>query len=174
MSQSVTTSKYINISPAKKLRSLRRLVRFRRNKMCHSRPIPSLEICPQKNSSFLPTKQKSLSISPQETFSFSPPKLIPNLAVSFQSSMDIPPNLKKMSIQIQSTSIPPRPVYHPAIINACTAMFAKHPSQLQQDEVEKFKRYRHHKTQIGEPLETEIIYLPSGGLRTCLNCRELT
>ena len=104
--------------------------------------------------------------------------LQPNLVVSFQSSMDIPPNLKKMSklniVTIQSTSIPPRPVYHPAIINACTAMFAKHPSELRQDEVEKFKRYRNHKTQIGEPLETEIIYLPSGGLRTCLNCKELT
>ena len=146
--------------------------------MSHSTPIPSLQICPQENFSFLSTKQKSLSISTQESFSFSPPNLQPNLVVSFQSSMDIPPNVKKMSnlniVKIQSTSIPPRPVYHPTIINACTAMFAKHPSELGQDEIEKFKRYRNHKIQIGEPLETEIIYLPSGGLRTCLHCKELT
>ena len=146
--------------------------------MSHSRPFPSLQICPQENSSFLPSKQNSLSIAPQETFSLSPSQVQPNLAVSFQSSMDIPPNSQKMPnlniVKIQSISIPPRPVYHPAIINACSAMFDKHPSKLRQDEVDKFMRYRNHKTKIGEPLETEIIYLPSGGLRNCLNCRELT
>jgi hypothetical protein len=133
MLQSNTTSKYKNTSPAKKLRSLRRLLSLRKNKMCHSRPFPSLQICPQENSSILPSKQNSLSIAPQETFSLSPSQVQPNLAVSFQSSMDIPPNSQKMPnlniVKTQSISIPPRPVYHPAIINACSAMFDKHPSK---------------------------------------------
>ena len=155
-------SNYKNISPAKKLRAIKRLLTFLSNKS--------------------PSKQKdvqeSLSISPQESFSFSPTKLQINLSASPLSSIDIPPVIKKMSnlsiVKSQAISIPPRPVYHPTIINACTAMFAKHPSQLRPDEVEKFNFYRKRKSQIGEPLEEEIIYLPSGGLRTCLNCRELT
>ena len=155
-------SNYKNTSPAKKLRAIKRLLTFLSNKS----PVKLKDV------------QKSLTISPQESFSFSPPKLQPNLVASPLSSIDIPPVVKKISnlniVKSQYISIPPRPVYHPTIINACTAMFAKHPSQLRPHEVEKFNYYRKRKSQIGEPLEQEIIYLPSGGLRTCLNCRELT
>jgi hypothetical protein len=63
--------------------------------------------------------------------------------------MDIPHYLKKMSnlniAKIQSTSIPAQSEYHPFIINAFTDMFAKHPSKLRQDEVEKFKRHSNKK-----------------------------
>ena len=144
----------------KKLRAIKRLLTFLSNKS----PVKLKDV------------QKSLTISPQESFSFSPPKLQPNLVASPLSSIDIPPVVKKISNLniVKSISIPPRPVYHPTIINACTAMFAKHPSQLRPHEVEKFNYYRKRKSQIGEPLEQEIIYLHSGGLRTCLNCRELT
>ena len=126
----------------------------------------------------MPTKLISLSKSPQEDSSFFPPKIQSNLVVSNPSSINIPPNLKNMSslniIKSQSISIPPRPVYHPAIINACIKFFAKHPSELRRDEFQKFKQYRKDKAQIGEPHESENIYLPIGGLRTCLNCGELT
>ena len=90
----------------------------------------------------------------------------------------MPPIAKKQPkldiVKSQSTSIPHHPVYHPTIVNVCDAMFEKHPSKLNPDEVKKFKMYRTRKMQIGEPLEAEVIYLPIGGLRTCLNCRELT
>ena len=145
-----------NTSPAKKLRAIKRLLTFLSNKS----PVKLKDV------------QKSLTISPQESFSFSPPKLQPNLVASPLSSIDIPPVVKKISnlniVKSQSISIPPRPVYHPTIINACTAMFAKHPSQLRPHEVEKFNYYRKRKSQIGEPLEQEIIYLPSGGLQIAL------
>ena len=158
LTSSASPLPYRNISPAKKIRNIKRLLSFQFKKM--------------------PTKHVSLSISPQEASSFFPPKIQSNLVVYIPSSINIPPNLKKMSnlniIKSQSISIPPRPVYHPAIINACQRFFVKHPSELRQDEVEKFKQYRKDKAQIGEPLESEEIYLPSGGLRTCLNCRELT
>ena len=68
---------YKNISPAKKIRNIKRLLSFQVKKM--------------------PTKQKSLSISPQDASSFSPPKSQSNLVVSTQSPINIPPNLKKMS-----------------------------------------------------------------------------
>jgi hypothetical protein len=83
--------------------------------------------------------------------SYTPLKPQPNLDVSPPSSIDIPPNIKKMPtlkiVKFQSTSIPPRPVYHPVIINACTAMFSKHPSQLTEDENNKFKAYRTHNSE---------------------------
>ena len=77
-------------------------------------------------------------------------------------------------MKFQSISIPPQPVYYPAIINACQRFFAKHPRELKQDEAEKFKQYVQDKAQISEPLESEEIYLPCGGLRVCVNCKELT
>ena len=53
-------------------------------------------------------------------------------------------------------------------------MFQKHPSKLVPEEIEKFKWYENHNIQIEEPLETDVIYQPIGGIRTCLNCGELT
>jgi hypothetical protein len=82
--------------------------------------------------------------------------------------------LKLGLVKAQSTSISPRKVYHPCIINASEAMFGKHPGQLTPDENLKFQLYQDHKIKVGEPLETEIIYLPIGGIRMCVNCRELT
>ena len=93
-------------------------------------------------------------------------------------SLDIPPaeqeNPKLSFKRNQAVSISPRKIYHPAIHGACQAMFAKHPSNLTADEVHKFNFYKNHKMQIGEPLESEIIYLRIGGIRTCINCGELT
>ena len=68
----------------------------------------------------------------------------------------MPPIAKKQPkldiVKSQSTRIPPHPVYHPTIVNACDAMFEKHPSKLNPDEVKKFKMYRTRKMQIGKPL----------------------
>ena len=50
------------------------------------------------------------------------------------STVDIPPILKERPkltlVRCTKTTITPRPVDHPAIINACEAMFSKHPSKL--------------------------------------------
>ena len=125
------------------------------------------------------SKQKvpSLSICYQSQISIKPE---PNLATTLLPSIEIPPTpniLEKPLLKLQncqSTSIPPRPVYHPNIVNACQAMFTKHPSQLLPEEVTKFDFYTNMKIRYGEPLESEVIYLPIGGIRTCLNCGELT
>ena len=146
-----------NISPAKKLRSIKRLLTFLQNKSTDSH-----------------ASKKSLSISPQQHIS--PPKS--NLAVTKLPSVDIPPvhqeNPQLNFKRNQAVSISPSKTYHPAIHGACQAMFAKHPSNLTPAEVHKFNFYKNHKMQIGEPLESEIIYLPIGGIRTCNNCGELT
>ena len=148
-------SQHINTSPSKKLRSLKRLMTFIKYKSTYV--------------------LKPLSMSHQDSISISPSK--PTLGVRIQS-INIPPVISKRAnldcVRLKQISISPRPIYHPAIINACSAMFAKHPSSLSQEEVQKFKAYRSHKIQKSEPIESEIIYLPSGGIRNCLNCGELT
>ena len=80
--------------------------------------------------------------------------------------------VKKLSIQeVQSTSIPPRSIYHPAIINTCIAIIGKHPSQLTTEEANN--TYREYKIQQGDPIERSIIYMPSD-MKNCLQCGELT
>ena len=66
-------------------------------------------------------------------------------------------------------SITPRKIYHPAVINACLSMHGKHPSDLNDDEVNKFNLYIQWKRERGEPIETDIIHCPSD-LRACLHC----
>ena len=129
IAHSPSMSTYKNTSPAKKLRGIKRLLTFLQNKS-------------QVKSSDVP---KSLSIYQQPSISIFPSALKPKLIATFQSSMDIPPTTqekpKLQVVKTQSTSIPPRPIYHPAIINASDAMFSKHPSQLLPEEVVKFNAY---------------------------------
>ena len=73
-----------------------------------------------------------------------------------------------------SISIPPRPVYHPAINQACQAMFGKHPTSLTPEEVSKFKIYQRQKLKNNDPIENDVIYQPIGGIRTCIQCGNLT
>ena len=71
-------------------------------------------------------------------------------------------------------NIRPRKIYHPTTINACLAMFNNHPDALTQEEILKFNHYKSWKKESGDPLETNPIYLPIGGLRTCLVCKHFT
>ena len=66
-------------------------------------------------------------------------------------------------------SIPPRVIYHPAIINATKSFYHKHPSELSYDEMKEFKLYLDHKQARGQPVEEDLIYLPSS-MRSCLHC----
>ena len=70
-------------------------------------------------------------------------------------------------------SIAPRPIYHPAIINASKAMHGKHPSELTPEEVHKFNFYLRWKKEQGEPVESDIVYLPSS-MRNCLHFHQTT
>ena len=55
-------------------------------------------------------------------------------------------------------SISPRPNYNQRL----QAMFKKHPRNLAKEEIHKFNSYQNYENQIGEPLESEKIYLPIG------------
>ena len=72
--------------------------------------------------------------------------------------------------QVQTTSIPPKPMYHPAIIRACLSMFGKKPDALDPEETAKFVNYQTWKLQKGEPIEQEMLYNPAGGNQPCLHC----
>ena len=137
-------------SPSKLLRSVRRMTKFLEKK-------PRLSKSHQQSVSILPSK--------------------PSLKTMSLPDIDIPPSMQKAELEFArlcSISIPPRPIYHPAIVNACKDMFDKHPSSLLPNEVDQFNFVRNHALQVGEPLENCAVYLPSGGVRTCLNCGQLT
>ena len=153
--------------------------------MCHKSPAKVLRNV-KRIALFLEKKSKSLSVSVLPQVNISP--IAKPLDFSPLVTTNVPPeekplnvlmhpvkNLPKLSyVKAQSTSISPRTVYHPCIINASEAMFRKHPEKLTPEENLKFQLYQQHKIRIGIPLETEVIYLPIGGIRMCVNCRELT
>ena len=68
-----------------------------------------------------------------------------------------------------SISIAPKLIYHPAIINASKAFYGKGPSELSKAEKSKFKFYLDRKKELGEPVESDIVFLPSS-MRDCLHC----
>ena len=76
-------------------------------------------------------------------------------------------------VKCAPTSIPPREIFHPAIINACMAICHKHPSKLTKEEAQKFKFYLARKNEMGQPVESDLVYLPSS-IRNCLHCGHLT
>ena len=108
-----------------------------------------------------------ISIEPQK----------PQLVITALPSYNVHPVAPKKPLsldRVESTSIPPRTIYHPAIINACKSMHGKHPSELDPDEAHKFNFYKEYKIKNGEPIEEDLIYLPCGGLKNCLHCGQLT
>ena len=146
-------------SPSKILRNVKRIAKFNEKKKrekfnCH----------------------KFLSISTLESIDILPKNL--ELDVFVLPATDIPPTTSPKSnlefTRNQAVSIPPRPVYHPAIFNASEAIFGKHLDDLTPEEFNKFNVYRRHQSIIGKPLEEQTIYLPDGGMRSCVNCGELT
>ena len=73
-------------------------------------------------------------------------------------------------VQNPGISISSRPIYDPAIINASRAFFNdKHPSELNEDEVQKFNCYLRRKQENGEPIESDVVFRPSS-MRNCLHC----
>ena len=103
----------------------------------------------------------------------------PNLAVVKLPAIDIDPpcplSPPKLTIQPQhSVSIPPRRIYHPAVINACYSIIGKHPSQMTAAEDEEFQLYMQFKLSRGQNVEDDVVFLPIGGIRTCLHCENLT
>ena len=126
-------------SPAKTIRSHRRLIEFLKSKTT----TPSVA-------------KMSPSICPQTTISI--PREQPKLTANKQEQIDIKP----------------KKIYHPTILNACDTLFRKHPDHLSQEEIQKFNHYRSWKSEIGDPIEANPIYLPIGGLRKCLICANLT
>jgi hypothetical protein len=125
-------------SPAKTIRSHKRLIQFLKSKTIASSPVKSLAICPQT----------TFNISPQQ------PKL--------------------SSTKLEDINIRPKKIYHPTIISACDTLFGKHPDLLSNEEILKFNNYRSWKSDIGDPIEENPIYLPIGGLRRCVICANLT
>ena len=91
--------------------------------------------------------------------------------VSCQSDPNKPQfNPRSLSIvRNKAVSIPPKKIFHPAIINASKSRYGKHPSELSQEEIVQFNTYLKWKHDIGEPVQDDLIYLPSM-IRDCLHC----
>ena len=100
------------------------------------------------------------------------PKM-PSLTIAPPSSISIKPEPKKNRMtmtNVQSTSISPKTVYHPAIIRASLSMFLKKPGDLDPEENDKFLLYRNWKFQKGEQVEEDILYNTAGGNTNFLHC----
>ena len=72
-------------------------------------------------------------------------------------------------VKNEAISIPPRKIFHPTIINASKSRHGKHPSELSKEEIVQFNAYLKWKHDIGEPVQKDLIYLPSM-MRDCLHC----
>ena len=110
------------------------------------------------------TKLPPVNISPK----------IKVLSFSQSTNVDILPKQQNLTFaEVKNVSVLPKPSYHPAIIKACISIFNKKPDKLDPDEILKFNRYRNHKIQNGEPIEDDIIYLPTS-MKNCLHCDQPT
>ena len=105
----------------------------------------------------------------------------PTLSMKKIESIDISPeesphlHKPKLSIVSQPTLyIPPRIIYHPAVVNACFAILGKHPSTLTPAEVGQFEEYKQFKAFNNDPIEKNVVYQPIGGVRICMHCENPT
>ena len=97
------------------------------------------------------------------------------ISICPQSTVNIPPQQPKLApIKLAEINIKPKKIYHPTVINACDTIFKKHPDDLNNEEIQKFNKYRSWKSEMGDPLEANLVYLPIGGLRKYLICSNLT
>ena len=111
-----------------------------------TRPIKQiLEICSQFSVSIAPRAGTKLSVSSQMSIAI--PPYHPQLALSMPTVMDICPS-------------PPKPNYHPYVIEAMKLMYAKAPDELSEDEFEQFWAYYDWKKSKGEPIEEDFVYKP--------------
>ena len=105
--------------------------------MTQSKVVPSLTVCLQEQVSYQPTK--------------------PRISITILPSISFPPLPTKSKLSnfgirtVQVTSIPPKPIFQPAIIRASISMFEKKPDDLDAEEIEKFKMYKNWKAQNGDP-----------------------
>jgi len=96
-------------------------------------------------------------------------KVLVDVACETAQSVPVLPK-KILSVEpVAQIDIPPRKIYHPSLINASKAFYDKHPSDLSREERDKFKFYLQHKRSCGEPVETDVVYLPTS-MRNCLHC----
>ena len=108
--------------------------------------------------------QESLSLIPDEPI-LSTTKLEPISVLPMKAQ------LSNLSIHsVQNTSIPPKAIFHPAIIRASLSMFKKKPDSLTAEELNKFNLFIKWKLHNGEPIEEDILYNPAGGNMNCLHC----
>jgi hypothetical protein len=141
------------------------MTNFNRRKSSYPKPA-SPETKPALSLSVVHLPHLDISPSPQNELSF-----------CSQPTIAIPPANPQPKLspeKLEGINIRPKKIYHPTIINACDALFKKHPDQLSREEIENFNQYRKMKLEMGDPLETNPIYLPIGGLRKCLICANLT
>ena len=148
MLQSVETIKYKNISPSKKLRSLRRLFSFQKKK-------------------FSSSKTLNRSISCQTPINIYPIQKIINLVKENVSNVNVMPWKKSLCLSVSPPTLCsiqpslPKPHHHPNIIEACRLLYGKHPDELSCEEREHFSGYRQYKINNGEPIEEDFVYNPS-------------
>ena len=138
-------------SPAKIFRNVVRMTKFLERKKFTSTPsnLPASDP-PSKKTSIL-------SCSIQAVVSIAPIKSCLEIFKLPQQDIPSEATISNLSVvQNVGVDIRTRKIYHPTIINACQAIYKKHPDLLSQDEVLKFNEYRRWRSEMGQPLEANV------------------
>ena len=81
-----------------------------------------------------------------------------------QSAISVSPRSPQLGFAkttvINISPAPPKPEYHPYVIEAIKLMYAKAPDELSSDELEQFEQYYNWKKSKGEPIEEDFVYKP--------------
>ena len=166
-----TTIKYPSISSHQTTESSKQY----QNQPSNSHPSKSsqMNVCPQPDDYSVDAAcQTSSEMDP---VSIAVQAVCGTVDVACETASD-PPSVKRPILSVDRCSpisIPPREIYHPAVINACLAICDKHPSQVTNEEAKKFKFYLEQKRNMGQPVESDLIYLPIS-MRNCLHSGHLT
>ena len=164
--QAMKTSFQNQASASRNSRRSGRNARFRRKLKRTTRTDTDVK------SSRLPQPLHIEQMSPTSVKPIHIDKSVQAVVVSAESACEtepIPTSKTLSTKKLAPISIPPRAIYHPAIINATQSFYQKHPSELSYEEKKEFKLYLDQKKARGQPVEEDLIYLPTS-LRNCLHC----
>ena len=94
-----------------------------------------------------PTKRRKLSKMKTSQIDIQPKSRPNNLSFTKPTICSLPP-------------YPPKPKFHPHIVEACQQIYGKQPEELSQEETEHFRGYKEWKIRNGTPIEEDSLYKP--------------
>jgi hypothetical protein len=109
--------------------------------------LPKRMVCILPPIDIQPTKFRKLSEMKTSQIDIQPMPRPNNLSFTQPTICSLPP-------------YPPKPKFHPHIVEACQQIYGKQPEELSQEETEHFSGYMEWKIRNGTPIEEDSLYKP--------------